>query len=169
MMHLLHVHMLDIVQVVCNKTLGPNCMCIPKTLECLAFGTLSKFVTMSYCNVVFFLIIYFDHTLFGQQNGFQSNVLTNYNYIQQEVFLFCSHEGKPFQQPSPPLSHRWKSGRVELLMIMGLAAFFGITCLSIKFQFRHTMNDVLCHTTHVYAFKHDHLVSNLIHMYHYIR
>jgi hypothetical protein len=166
MMHLLHVHMLDIVQVMCNKRLGPNCMCIPKALQCLAFGTLSKFVTKSYCNVVFFLLndLFWSHSIWTTK-WVPKQCSHQLHLHPTRGLSICSREEKPLQQPSPLLSHRWKSRRVVILMIMGLAAFFGITCLSMKFQSRHTMNDVPCHTTHVYAFKHDHLASRLIHMY----
>ena len=48
MMRLLHVHMLKIIQLMCNIRLGPNRMCIPKALQCLVFGIPSKLVSASF-------------------------------------------------------------------------------------------------------------------------
>src|SRR5665213_3038272 len=45
------------------------------------------------------------------------------------------------------------------------AAFSGISGLSIELRFRHTMNDVSCRTTHIYAFEGDDLATRTIHMY----
>ena len=50
-------------------------------------------------------------------------------------------------------------------MVTGPTIFFGISSLSIKLRFRHTVNGVLCLTTQVYAFNGDDLASRPIHMY----
>ena len=52
MIFLLHVHMLKIMQLICCVRLGLDCMDIMKVLQCLAFGTPSKLVTVYFCNVV---------------------------------------------------------------------------------------------------------------------
>src|ERR1700738_4334972 len=50
-------------------------------------------------------------------------------------------------------------------MVTGPAAFLGISNLSIKVRFLHTVNGVPCLTTHVYAFNGDDLATRPIHMY----
>ena len=51
-MCLLHVHMLEIVQLTHCIRLGSDRVCIPKALQHLTFGTLSNLVAVSFYNIV---------------------------------------------------------------------------------------------------------------------
>ena len=88
-MRLLHVPILELIQLVCSVRLRPNHKCILKAFQCLAFGTPSKLVNVSFYHVVV-EVCFFNRTQFGQWNGLQTNLLTNCIYIQQEVIPICS-------------------------------------------------------------------------------
>jgi len=86
---LLHVHVLEIVKLMCRIGFRPNGMCIPKALQRLAFRAPSKFVASSFCDV-FAKVCFLDRTQFGQRNWLQTNLLANIIYIQQYICSFRS-------------------------------------------------------------------------------
>ena len=57
---LLHVHMLEIVQLMCDIGLCSDHVWIPKALQLLAFGAPDKFVSSSFCNNVFAKVCFLD-------------------------------------------------------------------------------------------------------------
>ena len=56
---LLHIHILDIIQLMCSVRLGSDRMYTSKTVQCLTFEIPSELVTMSFCNVV--IEVFFLH------------------------------------------------------------------------------------------------------------
>ena len=67
MVHLLHVHMLEIVQLMCCIWLSAHCVCIPKTFQLLAIRTLSKFVApffvMYSLKLIFLIALNFENEI----------------------------------------------------------------------------------------------------------
>ena len=92
-MCLLHIHMLEILQLLCNKRFGPNCKCILKVLRHLPFEITRKLVTTSYYNVLTKQILAYLHSIW-KMNVPPTNLLTNCIYIQQKVFHFSSLKWK---------------------------------------------------------------------------
>lgn len=98
-MRILDVHILEIIQLMCNVRLCPNRKYIPKALECLTFRTPIIFVTMPFYNVVAELCI-LNRAQFCQRNDLQTNRI----YIEQEVIPFWSHGKNIFNN----LLSRWE-------------------------------------------------------------
>ncbi len=60
---LLHVHMLEVVQLMCYVGFCSHRVCIAKALQLLAIGTPGKFVAASFCDV-FAKVRFLDCTQF---------------------------------------------------------------------------------------------------------
>ena len=60
---LLHIFMLETIQLICCIGLSLHHVCIPKVLQLLAIGTPDKFIASFFCNILTKILSYWLHSI----------------------------------------------------------------------------------------------------------
>ena len=87
----LHIHILEIVHLMCNRRLSSDRMHIPKTFQCLVFEIPSELVTMSFYNVVI-EVCFLNRSQFRQGNWLQTNLTLTAFTSNKRFFHFILME-----------------------------------------------------------------------------